>query len=417
MEWQEVQRRIAGGQGPHTAFEPGSGDLSAVGRAACAFANTRGGLVVLGVNDAGTTVGATAEREDLRVRLTSLLRSACSAPVEFRLRSHRDVGGRIDWIEVPRQASFEPFRFQEQVWVRDHRGTVEPSPAELQDLYRSFGYVLSEGCSIGAAPVEEIDLAAFRSYLRALDLETANEPSPPTQRDDLRGRGLVTEIGGDLHPTLYGLMAFGKQPQGTPQTASFCIECVAYDGVDRAANVAQVGEARGRLDEQVRWALGWARSLGRLEPDRGLFREDIPLVPERVLREALANAVVHRDYAITGSKVLFEVFSDRIDVTSPGTLPNPVTPESVRAGGRPRSRNERMANFMRVKGVTEKRGRGWPVMRRAMREFNGTGPELVQDMDGRFVRVTLRLDGSRAGADERLRDADFLRVPEEAGRV
>ena len=66
---------------------------------------------------------------------------------------------------------------------------------------------------------------------------------------------------------------------------------------------------RGRAVER---ALGWARSLGRFERYEGLEREDIPLLPPTALREALVNAVVHRDYAISGSKVLLEVFHDRV---------------------------------------------------------------------------------------------------------
>ena len=82
-------------------------------------------------------------------------------------------------------------------------------------------------------------------------------------------------------------------------------------------------------------------------------------MPEAALREALVNAVVHRDYVITGSKVLFEVFSQHVDVNSPGPLPNHMSVESVRAGAHPRSRNELMANYMVVKRFMEQRGRGW----------------------------------------------------------
>jgi ATP-dependent DNA helicase RecG len=391
MEWFDVLRSIEAGEGRRTEFKRGLGDLAPIGRAICAFANTEGGVIILGVDDAGTIVGVTEDPEDVQERITSFLQSGCNAPVAARAGRQHDPKGWVHWIEVPRQRGYEPLRYAGRVWVRRERSSVEPSPSELQELYNAFGYILTEERAIGAAGVGDLDLDAFRSYLRAQGLDTDDEPQPTTE-DDLRNRGVLTELDGALHPTLYGLLAFGRQPQGTPQTASFWVECVAYDGVDRATNVSLVGEAKGRLDEQVHRALGWIRSLGRVERYRGLIREDVPLVPERALREALVNAVVHRDYAITGSKVLFEVFSDRIDVTSPGTLPNHMTPESARSGGHPRSRNELLANFMLVKGVMEQRGRGWPVMRRAMREFNGTDAELFQDETGRFVRVTLRLD-------------------------
>lgn len=141
----------------------------------------------------------------------------------------------------------------------------------------------------------------------------------------------------------------------------------------------------------MRRALGWTKSLGWTETYAGVLREDRPLIPESALREALVNAVVHRDYAIVGSPVMLEAFCDRATVTSPGTLPNRMTVESVQFGGLPRSRNEWMANAMVVARLTEGRGLGWLRMRRTMQEFNGTEPELVNDEGGKFVRVTFRL--------------------------
>lgn len=394
MEWLDVLGRIEEGEGRHTELKRGLGDLSAVGKAICAFANTEGGVIILGVDQSGTIVGVKEDSEGVQERLTSFLQTGCSAPVSARVRRHQDPGGWVHWIEVPRQRSYEPLRYSGRVWIRRERSNVEPSPAELQELYNAFGYILTEERAIQAALPSDVDLQAFRTYLRALGLETEAEPQPTTE-DDLRNRGVLTEIDGSLHPTLYGVLAFGKEPQQHPQTANFWVECVAYAGSDRAADVVLTGEGKGRIDEQVRRAVGWVRGLSRFESYRGLTREDLPLVPEKVLREAVVNAVAHRDYAVTGSKVLLEVFSDRIDVTSPGLLPNHMTVESVRAGGHPRSRNELMANFLLVMGLMEQRGRGWPIMRRAMREFNGTDAELLQDEGGKFVRVTLRLDGNQ----------------------
>ena len=242
--------------------------------------------------------------------------------------------------------------------------------------------------AIPAASIEDIDAGAFRSFLRAQGLDAEEEPQPPIA-DDLRSRRTLAEFDGSLRPTLYGLMAFGREPQAHPRTASFFVQCTAYAGEDRASEVIRSGEGKGRLDEQIRWVTGWIRSLGWTERYHGLEREDRPLVPGKALREAVANAVVHRDYAITGSRVLLEVFRDRIDVTSPGTLPYRVRVENVRAGGNPRSRNELMAHAVLVARLMEQRGRGWPVMRRAMLEFNGTEPEIVQDEGAKFVRVTL----------------------------
>jgi len=241
------------------------------------------------------------------------------------------------------------------------------------------------------APPEHIDLGAFRTYLERLGFDTTNDPQPDSG-DDLRNRDVVVEFGGELHATLYGILAFGKDPQRYRRARNFRIECVAYAGEDRAGEVLQVANATGRIDEQVDRAVGWFLGLGRFESYRNLVREDRHLLPRRAIREALANAVTHRDYAITGSQILLEVFEHHVDVTSPGALPNHMTVERVRAGANPRSRNESMAHYMAAMGFMEQRGRGWLIMRSEMRAFNETEPELMQDKRNGFVKVTFRLD-------------------------
>ena len=389
MDWADIRRRIAAGEDERTEFKR-SLELSQVGRAICAFANTEGGVALLGVDDSGTVVGVAQDPEEVQERLTSFLQNGCNAPVQATCGRHRHNAGWVHWVFVPKQRGLEPLRHGGRVWVRRGRDTVEPSPAELQALYNAFGYILTEEQTIPAASVTDLDLQAFRNHLARQGLEVVEDPQPAVE-DDLRNRGLLAEFDGSLRPTLFGLLAFGKHPQSLPQTGNCWIDCVAYGGTDQAADVILVGEAKGRLDEQVQRALGWARGLGRFERYDGLRREDTPLLPLAAIREALVNAVVHREYAITGSKVLFEVFYDRVAVTSPGSLPNHISVAAVRAGGRTRSRNELMANYMLDRQFMEKRGRGWMVMRQAMATFNGTEPELLHDEESRFVSVIFRL--------------------------
>ena len=390
MEWLDVLKHIESGENRHTEFKREASDLARIGRAICAFANTEGGVIILGVDDAGDIVGVSENAEKLQERLTSFLQSGCSAPVSARIGHQKSPRGWVHWIDVPRQRGFEPLRCDGRVWIRRERSSVEPSSPELQELYNAFGYVLTEDQVILSATADDIDTRHFQGYLRAQGIQTVENPQP-AMYDDLKNRAVLAEFSGQLHPTLYGLLAFGRNPQGHPQTGNFRVDCVVYEGGGRASDTLSVGEIDGRLDEQVRRAMEWSRILGKGERYRGIVREDIPFVPDNALREAIINAVVHRDYAITGSKVMVEVFSDRVDITSPGTLPNRKTVASVQAGGNPRSRNELMANYMLVKGYAGQRGQGWPIIQNAMHEFNGTEAELMEDRDGKFVRVTLRL--------------------------
>ena len=127
-------------------------------------------------------------------------------------------------------------------------------------------------------------------------------------------------------------------------------QCTAYGGTDQFAEVLSAGEGKGRWKDQARRARGWFRSLDPGETYEGIGRIDLAAVPEAAWREALVNAVIYRDYAITGSEALLEVFGDRIVVISPGALPNDMTVGQARKGRARRSRREMMANAMVVDG-------------------------------------------------------------------
>ncbi len=390
MDWPDVLQRIQAGESRQIEFKRAL-EFRQIGRALVAFANTEGGVLVLGVDDAGVIVGVPGDPAAVQERLTNFLQNGCNAPVRATCGWRETPCGCVHWLDVPRQRGFEPLRYDGRAWVRRGRSSVEPSPMELQELYNAFGYILTEEQTIPAAGIEDVDLATFRGHLVRQGLNVVEAPQPAVA-DDLLNRGVVGEFDGRLHPTLFGLLAFGKHPQLYPHTGNFKIDCVAYDGFDQAAETILVGEAGGRLDEQVDRALGWARGLlGHTEKYEGMRRIDIPQLPTRALREALVNAVVHRDYAIIGGKTMLEVFRDRIQVTSPGALPNHMSVASVTGGGRTRSRNEQMANYMLDRRYMERRGRGWLLMAVEMRDFNGSEPLLENDAESRFVSVAFRL--------------------------
>ena len=397
MEWPEVLRRIESGENSHTEFKRGLGDFSAIGRTLCAFANGDGGLLVIGAEAPGIITGAKEDPESVQERLTSFLQNGCGRPITGQCGRHHTDAGWVHWADVPRQRrGYEPFSYDGCFWTRRGPATVAPSPSELQELLNVFGLVLAERQVIASATADDVVMNAFHSFMQAQGKDLEKEPQPHVE-SDLRNASVCDRLNGTLRPTLYGLMLFGKDPQGFPHTSSLFIRCARYGGVDQTSDLLSADESRGRLDEQIHRSMGWFSSLGRKEIYRGLYREDVPLIPEEVLREALVNAVIHRDYAIAGSQVMLEVFDDRIVVTSPGALPNDMTVEQAQMGGAPRSRNEMMANAMVVRGLMERRGRGWLAMRHAMRNFNGTEPTLENFENDRFVRVTFHFEADPVG--------------------
>ena len=390
MDWNDILNRIESGEGQTTEFTRGLGDGAKVRRALCAFANTEGGVLILGVEDDRRIVGVREDAEAVQERLTGFLSTGCSSPVSAKTGRHKDPNGWVHWVEVPRQRGFEPLRCEGRVWIRRARSTAEPSATELQELYNTFGYILTEERTIEAADSSHLELQKLGAYLAAQGLDASEGPQPDSQ-SDFKNCGALADLGGELRATLYGVLAFGKTPQKYVQTASFWVEGVAYEGSNRASNVLQVAEAKGTVDEQVSRAMGWFTGLGRFESYGEVLREDRWLLPRRALREAIVNAVVHRDYALVGSHILLEVFDDHVDVTSPGALPNHMAVEHVLRGALPRARNQQLAHYMLVNRLMERRGRGWPIMREAMMAFNGTEPELLHDKENRVVQVRFSL--------------------------
>ena len=286
----------------------------------------------------------------MQERLTSLLHSGCGRPVTAECGRHGIEGGRwIHWIDVHRhQRGYEPFASEGRYWIRlgsRHCAAVAVRASRAAQRLRARP---DRAADYSSATVDDIDFSAVRTFMQAQGMEVQAAPQPAREKD-LLVASAADEVDGVLRPTLYGLMVFGRQPQAHPHTHNLFVQCTRYDGRDRSGDVLSAAEGTGRLEDKVRQCMGWYRSLGRREDYRGIRRTDIPMVPEAALREALVNAVIHREYAITGSQVLLEVFADRIVVTSPGALPNHMTVERATGGGTPRSRNEMMANAMVVR--------------------------------------------------------------------
>jgi ATP-dependent DNA helicase RecG len=389
VDWIEVLKRIEAGEGDRTEL----GRFRAFSdkdwqKAVCAFANTAGGLIVLGVTDDRIIDGVPMDPQAVQEHLSDALHNAFNAPVQARLGYHQDPNGWVHWIEVARVRGPEPLRHKGRVLVRRGRQTDEPSAPELQELYNIFGLVFTEERVVPGTSADDIEPGTFRAYMRRKGVDLDAEPLP--LETDLFNREILDrDFSGDLRATLFGLLCFGKAPQDHPPTRNLWVDLVAYAGTDRGDDVLLAGEARGRLDQQVEYAESWLKSLGRHERYADMRRADVWPVPLPAFRECVVNAVAHRDYAILGTRVLVEVFDDRIVVTSPGALPNHKRPESVLAGGTPRSRNESIANFLFDLGLMEQRGSGYPRITRAMRQFNGTAPVLENEPQERWVRVTL----------------------------
>jgi ATP-dependent DNA helicase RecG len=210
---------------------------------------------------------------------------------------------------------------------------------------------------------------------------------------------LMVEDRSHAMPSAGGLLLFGTRPQRyLPQSG---VTAVAYTGVakDYAARERasirgpavslfnQTGEVveAGVIEQALEFVRRNTNVTARID-DSGRREErwDYPL---EAVRETIVNAIAHRDYAITVSDLELSIYSDRLEVISPGRLPNTVTVEKMRAGYRA-SRNELIKEVLRDYRYIEATGLGVPrKIIEGMRAHNGTDPDLVEQEHCFIVRL------------------------------
>ena len=313
-------------------------------------------------------------------------------------------------VSLPANAPDKPYKAKRGgAWVTKVRvGTTtrDATRDEEARLYQQSGS-LRHGCRpVLGSTLDMLDSRRLREYFtRVLGGDAPADENPDAWHTLLVNLDLATAAADHAAATIDGMLLFGINPKRfLPQSG---IRAVCYPGEqpdyttradeDLRGPLVPLSSASGSVVEPglVDQACDFVRRnttpAARLEGARRIERWDYP---EEVIREAVGNALVHRDYSIAGTDVLLAIYSNRLEVVSPGRLPNTVTPDGMRSGIR-YARNQTLVNVMRDYGYVEARGMG--VRNRiipGIRAHNGTEPDLVEE-ESRFT-VRLWKDGAHA---------------------
>lgn len=203
---------------------------------------------------------------------------------------------------------------------------------------------------------------------------------------------LAKEEGGTVRASVAGILLCCRQPERFLPNAY--IEAVRYRGTKQDSNY-QVDAQRitGPLNRQIDQAIAFLKRNQAVAATKTPHRVEMPQFSERAVFEALVNAVAHRDYSIFGSKIRFFMFDDRLEIYSPGSLPNTVTIDSIAL--RQATRNELITSLLAETPVAEnteavgrgcymeKRGDGVPVIIEQSLKLSGRKPEfkLIDDAE------------------------------------
>jgi len=374
----ELLELIKNGENSGVEFKRDTIDNRALGKELVAFANLRGGRLILGVEDDGSITGIT------RDQLEEWVMTACRDKIRPELIPYyeiiRDVeaGKDVAIVQVDRGWAVH------HVWHNNHRtyyirvGTLsrEASAEELERLFQQRGAFRLEIRGVTGSSVSDFDFRRLRDYFHRVRSQQAPGIDDPEawQRLLLNTEFLIDE--GDRKPaTVAGLLLFCANPNRfLPQAG---IDAVAYPGKEkdyaarerlsiRGPMTALIGDGgivdNGIVEQAVEFVRRNTGVVATLVD--GARREQKWTYPEEAVREIIVNALVHRDYLLSGTTVELSIYDDRMEVTSPGRLPN----------------------------YLEHMGMGIPrKVVKSMLAHNGTMPELIEE-DERF---TVRLAAHR----------------------
>jgi ATP-dependent DNA helicase RecG len=370
-----------------------------------ALLNFEGGHIFLGVEDKGEVSGLTRSTAEAEQWVMNICRNNIRPPViPFWEVVQTDDGKRVGVISLPADSPDKPYEAKQGsawiVFIRIGTVTREASREEKARLYQASGHLRNDIRPAPGSGLADLDLRRLENYFR--DIRQQECPAP----DDSAGWERLlcnTELmildRGRALATVGGMLLFGIRPNRfLPQAG---ISAVAYPGREKdyasqeravlRGPIVPLRSAVGDLVESglVEQALEFVRRNTQMKAHIGTDgrREERWDYPQEAVREAIVNAIAHRDYTIGGIDIEVSLYADRLEVISPGNLPNTVTVEKMRLGYRA-TRNELIKEALRDYRYIEASGLGVPrKIIRGMREHNGTEPDLIEEVS----RFTVRL--------------------------
>lgn len=396
----EVLELLRNGENSGVEFKRDTEEPRKLAKELVAMSNLEGGRVLLGVDDDGSVIGVS------RAGLEEWVMQVCRDKVRPEIIPFYEVVRDVEPGKDVAIVRVEPGYDVHHVWHDQHRtyyirvGTLsrEASSEELGRLFQQRGSVRAELRPVSGSGIKALDARRYQDYFGRVLEGKVGVPGDAGPEDWQQLLILTELLTGSGSASMAGLLLFGRQPHRfLPQSG---IDAAAYPGTEKDYATIERATLRGSMtallspaglveaglvEQGVDFVRRNAGSEAMLVD--GSRREDRPVYPQDVVREVLVNAVVHRDYLLSSTTVELSLYSDRLEVISPGRLPNGITVEAMRVGARA-ARNQLLKDVMRDYGYVENMGMGVPrKIVAGMRQHNGTDPEFIEGAEQLTVRL------------------------------
>ena len=376
----ELHEIISRGEDSKTQFKRQFNSIDALAVEIAAMLNSEGGRIIVGVSDGGEIVGV----EDIR-RLNQWISNICSQKIDpptSVITENLSIGDRlVVLISVP-LGTDKPYAVNKTAfWVKVGADKRRATREELRRLMQASGGFYADEMALSHTSLADLDRLRFRYFYEKQYDQEIEQFNASTERI-LSNLMLMKSS----HLTLAGLLLFGREPQRIrPQ---FIVKAIAFDGNDLSGTAYLDSEDIGlTLAEQYKATMGFLRrNLRKLQKGQNVNFPGKWELPEIALEEAVVNALVHRDYLISSSIRVF-IFNDRVEIISPGQLPNTATIETIKVGIQI-VRNPILVSFAPKLDVPYRGlGSGIPRMIKECRKANLPEPEFTEDKTTEVFKV------------------------------
>ena len=396
----ELLEMIRNGESSKLEFKRASEHPDSIAKEMSALLNFEGGHVLLGVEDDGDICGLSQNRQQAEERVMHIARQNIQpAFIPSWSCVSLETGKIVGVIGLPADSPSKPYKAKRgaawQTYVRIGTTSREATHEEEGRLYQSARIVRYDLKPVHETGLESLDLERIRNYFRILKRTAPASQDVEAWKKILSNIDILTETAGDAMATVAGLLLFGtypnrRLPQAGITAAAFPGKEKEYATVDeeriRGPLVSVLSprkrvEEKGVIDRAVDFVI---RNMGSSAWLEGGRRRRKKAFPADAIRESIVNAVAHRDYTLAGTDIEISLYQDRLEVISPGRLPNGITIEKMSEGLRA-ARNELLKEILRDYGYVEHLGMG--VRNRiigSMRRHNGTKPDLIEE-ESRFI--------------------------------
>lgn len=377
MTESELLKIIACGETSRVQFKGCLSNKDSIADEMIAFANSKGGMILFGVEDkTGSVIGLDYASLQETGNALSTIANDLVKPQIFITTEAVSAGEKTVLVVYVDEGTAKPYKDKNgTIWVKqgsDKRKLTENS--EQIRLFQQNGLLFADEMIVPNTSVEDIDEAKIRAYLEKIGDSENDLPSETLYRN--------LNIVNDGRLTLGGLLFFARKPERYRPT--FCIKAVSFFGNDIAGvDYRDSEDIFGTIPQQFEGGMSFlTRNLHHVQAGQNFNSTGILEVSKIALEELLQNALTHRDYTKNASINLL-IFDDRIEIVSPGSLPNSLTVENIKYGNAV-VRNSLIVSFSSK--VMKYRGLGSGI-RRALKEEPCL--RLIDDKEAEQFRVII----------------------------